>query len=67
MLYYVWCFLFFVLLLWDQEEGSEDLLQNDLRILAALSHSISMVDGQKASEPRRFVTLLMGTLALVLH
>ena len=38
----------------------EDILQNDLRILAALSHSLSRVVGQNASEPILFESLLTG-------
>lgn len=37
-----------------------DLLQNDLRIRAAFSHSFSMPVGQKASDPILFVSLLTG-------
>ena len=40
---------------------------NDFKILAALSHSLSIVVGQNASEPSLFVRLLMGFPALTLH
>lgn len=38
----------------------EHILQNDLKILAALSHSLSRVVGQKASDPILFESLLTG-------
>ena len=36
------------------------MMQKDCRMRAALSHSWSIVDGQKASDPRALVSLLMG-------
>jgi hypothetical protein len=38
----------------------EHILQNDFRILAALSHSLSKVVGQNASDPILFESLLIG-------
>lgn len=43
------------------------VLQNDLRILAALSLSISSVVGQKASLPIRFDSLFTGAPSLSAH
>jgi hypothetical protein len=45
----------------------EGLLQNDLKILAALSLSLSSVVGQKASLPMRFESLLTGAPSLSAH
>lgn len=50
----------FALQYWVKEGDSEDLLQNDFKILAALSHSLSRVVGQKASDPILFESLLTG-------
>jgi hypothetical protein len=44
----------------QRELEKEHILQNDLRILAALSLSLSRVVGQKASDPILFESLLTG-------
>lgn len=41
-----------------------DLLQKFLRILAAFSHSLSIVLGKNASEPSLFASMLNGAAAL---
>lgn len=40
------------------------LLQKLLRILAAFSHSLSIVSGKKLSEPSLFASMLKGVAAL---
>lgn len=42
-------------------------LQNDFKILAHLSHSLSRVVGQNASEPILLVNLLMGVPSFSAH
>lgn len=44
----------------------EGIVQKDWMIRAALSHSLLRVEGQKASDPRALVSLLMGVPALML-
>lgn len=49
----------------SQRRGDQNLLQKLLTILAAFSHSLSMVVGKKLCEPILLARALMGTAAFM--